>query len=156
MCVPRKQNSPLRFIRQSSKQDREKVSNSYMSPSLNNQINFIIKSKRIQQSDCCDLHLIEILSVLIQLFCCFLANKNRQFPSLKIYLSLFAICLISYSTALNANCEFVHDDLVAIVRNPDVFNSPIKDLLKNDFWGAPMHSIASHKSYRPFAVLTFR
>ncbi|XP_028968376.1 protein O-mannosyl-transferase TMTC1 [Galendromus occidentalis] len=56
--------------------------------------------------------------------------------------------------------ELVHDDIVAIVRNPDVVNSdPGIDwysLWTNDFWGTPMSSPASHKSFRPLTVLTFR
>lgn len=163
MCIPRRQKSksPLCFIRNNndSKQQnhQDKLSNSTISnTSLSNQIKLIIKNRKLQQSDSFELNLIELFTVFNQLFCCFLLNKNRQFPSLKYYLSLFLICLFAYSTALNSNSEFVHDDLVAIVRNQDCFNSPILDLFKNDFWGEKMRLAASHKSYRPFVVLTFR
>lgn len=65
----------------------------------------------------------------------------------------------------------MHDDIVAIVRNPDVNykqrvqnslesgesgNGDWGSLWKNDYWGMPMASPVSHKSYRPITVLTFR
>jgi len=34
--------------------------------------------------------------------------------------------------------------------------STIKDVFRNDYWGRPMTSSSSHKSWRPFTVLTFR
>ena len=58
--------------------------------------------------------------------------------------------------------ELVHDDIVAIVRNPDVVNSKPGvwvdwySLWTNDFWGTPMSSPESHKSFRPLTILTFR
>ena len=50
------------------------------------------------------------------------------------------------------------DDEGAIVENADVTNadSPLSDLLLNDFWGTPMTSSRSHKSWRPLTVLTLR
>lgn len=172
MCVPKRQKSksPLRFLLMRSGGDKSqphhqdakvsKLAGSCISSSLTNQINLIIKNKQAQQTDSLELNLVELCMLCIRLFACFVSNKiatkNRQSPTLKYYLALVLICLLSYSTALNPNSEFVHDDLVAIVRNPDVFNSPIKDLFLNDFWGAPMNTTASHKSYRPFTVLTFR
>lgn len=161
MCVPQRQkyDSPLRFIR--SKHHREKMTSSCISSfPFTNQISLIVKNKKIQQTDfsfsSLDLNFVDLLTLFIQLFWCFISNKDRQFPSLKYYLSLLLICFLSYSTALSPKSEFVHDDISAILRNPDVFNSPIKDLFSNDFWGASMQSPASHKSYRPFTVLTFR
>ena len=53
--------------------------------------------------------------------------------------------------------DFVFDDKVAIVNNKDVFNiseSWIK-VFEHDFWGYNLTS-TSHKSYRPFTILTFR
>ena len=53
--------------------------------------------------------------------------------------------------------EFVIDDERAVVQNPDVLGSqPIAHLLTNDFWGTPLASAASHKSFRPVTVATFR
>lgn len=53
--------------------------------------------------------------------------------------------------------DFVHDDIPAIVNNPDVNgeNEAFK-AFSNDFWGEPMGSLKSHKSYRPLTILLFR
>lgn len=54
-------------------------------------------------------------------------------------------------------CGFVFDDVSAILDNKDLHPStPLKNLFLNDFWGTPMSEERSHKSYRPFTVLTFR
>ena len=46
--------------------------------------------------------------------------------------------------------ELVFDDTAAILSNDDVqMKTPWSDLLVNDFWGTPMVSKGSHKSYRP-------
>ena len=53
--------------------------------------------------------------------------------------------------------DFVHDDVAAIVKNPDVTGeNRFPELFSNDFWGVPMSSVHSHKSYRPVTVLLFR
>lgn len=53
--------------------------------------------------------------------------------------------------------EFVFDDNEAILSNADLLpETPVGSLLHNDFWGRPIASNASHKSYRPLTVLTFR
>ncbi|RWS11468.1 putative smile protein-like protein, partial [Dinothrombium tinctorium] len=58
--------------------------------------------------------------------------------------------------ANSLNGEFVHDDIVAITKNPDVVaKSNIIQLLNNDFWGKPMSDFDSHKSYRPLTTLSF-
>lgn len=45
----------------------------------------------------------------------------------------------------------------AIKTNQDLLPStPISQLFHNDFWGTPLTHSGSHKSYRPFCVLTFR
>lgn len=71
-----------------------------------------------------------------------------------------ALLIITLSVGVywdSLDYEFVHDDVVAILRNPDVRpSSPWKNLLLDDFWGTPMSSTLSHKSYRPLTVLTFR
>jgi hypothetical protein len=55
------------------------------------------------------------------------------------------------------SCEFVFDDITAIVDNKDLRpHVPLRNLLANDFWGTPMTKEQSHKSYRPLTVLTFR
>ncbi|XP_070475803.1 protein O-mannosyl-transferase TMTC1-like [Equus przewalskii] len=52
--------------------------------------------------------------------------------------------------------EFVHDDVWAIVNNPDVRpGAPLRwGIFTNDFWGKGMAENTGHKSYRPLCVLT--
>ncbi|XP_075458392.1 protein O-mannosyl-transferase TMTC1 isoform X2 [Ascaphus truei] len=53
--------------------------------------------------------------------------------------------------------EFVHDDVWAILNNPDSLGeTPLRSVFSNDFWGKAMSDSSSHKSYRPLCVLTFR
>ncbi|OQV18971.1 putative Transmembrane and TPR repeat-containing protein [Hypsibius exemplaris] len=55
------------------------------------------------------------------------------------------------------DCDLVFDDISAIKENKDLRpTQPLWNLLYNDFWGTPMSKENSHKSYRPFTVLTFR
>ena len=51
----------------------------------------------------------------------------------------------------------VYDDNEAILMNPDVkAHGPLAALLRNDFWGTPMASPSSHRSFRPVTVLSYR
>ncbi|KAG9470556.1 hypothetical protein GDO78_017356 [Eleutherodactylus coqui] len=53
--------------------------------------------------------------------------------------------------------EFVHDDVWAILNNPDSRGETnLSTIFKNDFWGKAMADNTSHKSYRPLCVLSFR
>ncbi|XP_053574781.1 protein O-mannosyl-transferase TMTC1 [Bombina bombina] len=53
--------------------------------------------------------------------------------------------------------EFVHDDVWAILNNPDSRgDTPVSSIFSNDFWGKGMSDNSSHKSYRPLCVLSFR
>ena len=67
--------------------------------------------------------------------------------------------------------DFVHDDVEAVLRNPDVTSASgagdgtilggghpraVTEVFANDFWGSPMASNRSHKSYRPLTTLLFR
>ncbi|XP_032378797.1 protein O-mannosyl-transferase TMTC3 [Etheostoma spectabile] len=55
------------------------------------------------------------------------------------------------------SCGFAFDDVSAILDNKDLRPSTsLHNLFRNDFWGTPMSEERSHKSYRPFTVLTFR
>ena len=67
-------------------------------------------------------------------------------------------CLLAVSCYLNSlNGDLVHDDVFAVRDNQDLRPSaPVGRLLVDDFWGEPMSSPTSHKSYRPLTVLTFR
>uniref|UniRef100_A0A6B2KZ34 dolichyl-phosphate-mannose--protein mannosyltransferase n=1 Tax=Arcella intermedia TaxID=1963864 RepID=A0A6B2KZ34_9EUKA len=58
-------------------------------------------------------------------------------------------------------CDFVFDDHLAVRNNDDVshHNKSILDndgLIYHDFWGKNLKDEASHKSYRPVTVLSFR
>ena len=56
-----------------------------------------------------------------------------------------AVAVAVYLPALDG--EFVMDDAAAIVKNADLRPStPWRNLLKNDYWGTPIDSEASHKS----------
>ncbi|CEG39302.1 FOG: TPR repeat [Plasmopara halstedii] len=64
---------------------------------------------------------------------------------------------ISLLTAWNANANgFVWDDRTAVLTNDDVQHSNLMEVFSHDFWGTPIQSIQSHKSYRPLTVLSFR
>lgn len=60
-------------------------------------------------------------------------------------------------------CQFPYDDGKAIRENPDVLNlrgdgtmSPFLQFWHNDFWGTPLDSPYTHKSYRPLVIQSFR
>ncbi|MPC31213.1 Transmembrane and TPR repeat-containing protein 1 [Portunus trituberculatus] len=69
----------------------------------------------------------------------------------------FLLAVASVSVYVNGlTGEYVHDDLSAVLRNPDVQGTrPLWQLFLNDFWGKPMKDPASHKSYRPLTILSF-
>ncbi|XP_068047020.1 protein O-mannosyl-transferase TMTC1 isoform X4 [Anomalospiza imberbis] len=68
---------------------------------------------------------------------------------------LAGLCALCYGNSLRG--EFVHDDVWAIVNNPDVrAAAPVSAAFANDFWGKRMAENTSHKSYRPLCVLTFK
>uniref|UniRef100_A0A8C4YN19 Transmembrane O-mannosyltransferase targeting cadherins 1 n=1 Tax=Gopherus evgoodei TaxID=1825980 RepID=A0A8C4YN19_9SAUR len=70
-------------------------------------------------------------------------------------LLLAGLCALCYGNSLRG--EFVHDDVWAIVNNPDVrAAAPWAGVFANDFWGKAMAENTSHKSYRPLCVLTFK
>uniref|UniRef100_A0A3P9MLB2 dolichyl-phosphate-mannose--protein mannosyltransferase n=1 Tax=Oryzias latipes TaxID=8090 RepID=A0A3P9MLB2_ORYLA len=71
------------------------------------------------------------------------------------YAALVAACALCYGNSLHG--ELVHDDVWAIVNNPDVrAGSSLRSIFSNDFWGKKMADNTSHKSYRPLCVLTFK
>ncbi|XP_059508271.1 protein O-mannosyl-transferase TMTC1 [Stegostoma tigrinum] len=66
-----------------------------------------------------------------------------------------AVCAAAYCTGLSG--ELVHDDVWAIVNNPDLRPSaPLTNIFHNDFWGKSIGESSSHKSYRPLCTLTFK
>ncbi|KAG8312002.1 hypothetical protein J6590_031465 [Homalodisca vitripennis] len=71
------------------------------------------------------------------------------------YLAVVGLAVACYTNSLFG--EFVHDDIVAVARNPDVLGSSgFGQLFANDFWGTPLSDPRSHKSYRPLTTLSFR
>lgn len=71
------------------------------------------------------------------------------------YVVLAGLCALCYSNCVHG--ELVHDDVWAIVNNPDVrADSSLRKVFSNDFWGKPMSDNTSHKSYRPLCILTFK
>ncbi|XP_034719064.1 protein O-mannosyl-transferase TMTC1 [Etheostoma cragini] len=71
------------------------------------------------------------------------------------YAVLAALCVLCYGNSLHG--ELVHDDVWAIINNPDVRpDSSLRNLFSNDFWGKRMADNTSHKSYRPLCILTFK
>ncbi|XP_069048970.1 protein O-mannosyl-transferase TMTC1 [Lepisosteus oculatus] len=71
------------------------------------------------------------------------------------YALLVSVCALCYGNSLRG--EFVHDDVWAIVNNPDVRpGSSLRNIFFNDFWGKRMADNTSHKSYRPLCILAFK
>ncbi|XP_068742906.1 protein O-mannosyl-transferase TMTC1-like [Montipora capricornis] len=83
---------------------------------------------------------------------------NIPLPELCKRLGYGAIAFTSIACYLNTlEYALVHDDVFAIKDNLDIRpETPLQNLLSNDFWGKPMWSNTSHKSYRPLCTLTFR
>jgi len=82
-------------------------------------------------------------------------NTKRELSVWIWYTIVGTAATLCYVNSLHG--ELVHDDIMAIVRNPDVrSDTPWTTLLTNDFWGKPLTDPTSHKSYRPLCVLTFR
>ncbi|XP_028914120.2 protein O-mannosyl-transferase TMTC1 [Ornithorhynchus anatinus] len=78
-------------------------------------------------------------------------------PPLLAELLAAAACCLGFANSLRGH--FVHDDVWAIVHNPDLAGprrAAASALFSNDFWGKPMAHHASHKSYRPLCTLTFK
>ena len=82
-------------------------------------------------------------------------SKRRPFNRQLVNYGPVLLSLLVYLNTLRG--DFVHDDIPAIVNNPDVNGkNSVLELFSNDFWGEPMSSVTSHKSYRPLTILLFR
>ncbi|XP_061402131.1 protein O-mannosyl-transferase TMTC4-like, partial [Musca vetustissima] len=70
-------------------------------------------------------------------------------------LALVILCYLCYGSSLNGS--FVFDDTVAIKQNKAIAKTPTNytAIFISDFWGAPITSEDSHKSYRPLTSLLF-
>nr|XP_045585958.1 protein O-mannosyl-transferase TMTC1-like [Procambarus clarkii] len=72
-----------------------------------------------------------------------------------VYMTVWVAGVLVYVNGLTG--ELVHDDVSAIKTNPDVLGTnPLSHAFFNDYWGKPMCDPLSHKSYRPFTIITFR
>ncbi|RHY33720.1 hypothetical protein DYB32_001462 [Aphanomyces invadans] len=72
---------------------------------------------------------------------------------------LYVVALAFAVFANTLSCGFVWDDRAAILTNRDIRSddtTTIADLFHHDFWGTPITSPSSHKSFRPITVLSFR
>lgn len=83
-------------------------------------------------------------------------EEKRTTPSSwPMYSLVSTVAIACYLNGLSG--DFVHDDIPAVTLNKDVLaRNAISHVFKNDFWGTPMADAASHKSYRPLTILTFR
>ena len=73
-----------------------------------------------------------------------------------LYLALAMFSAVCYYPALQG--DFVFDDSEAILSNDDIDPSlsSWSDVFAHDFWGDPINSSTSHKSYRPLTILSFQ
>ncbi|KAJ1625734.1 hypothetical protein T492DRAFT_879643 [Pavlovales sp. CCMP2436] len=63
--------------------------------------------------------------------------------------------LVAYLNALRTG--FVFDDNLAILENKDAMSSnALLPIFVHDFWGRPLNTVSSHKSYRPLTILSYR
>lgn len=96
-----------------------------------------------------------------------LATQNKlssDVPGAGIAANVAAVAaFFLYANAIVV-CQFPYDDNKAIRQNPDVLNlrgegtgmSPFPQFYYNDFWGTPLDSPYTHKSYRPLVIQSFR
>lgn len=76
-----------------------------------------------------------------------------------MYMALvFSVGVLEFSDPRTLNGTFVMDDLATIARHPYVISnaSGVAELFGLDFWGTPLQSATSHKSWRPVTTLSFR
>jgi hypothetical protein len=76
----------------------------------------------------------------------------------KLMITILVTCTlvpVYYNVSNNFSNSFFYSR--AIVKNQDLLpETPIINLLYDDFWGTPLTHSGSHKSYRPVCVLSFR
>lgn len=80
-----------------------------------------------------------------------LINQSDAFVALVLGILGF----LSFYSSIDG--DFVFDDTEAIINNKDLnLDTPVEELFRHDFWGTYVTHNASHKSYRPLTVLSFR
>ena len=87
-----------------------------------------------------------------------LDDNFLPFPPLSITMCSIVVFILSLSCFWTTQYgDFFFDDSSAILLNKDIRSeTPFTNLFQNDFWGTRLLSNKSHKSYRPFTVLTYR
>ncbi|ETN75927.1 hypothetical protein NECAME_12053 [Necator americanus] len=79
---------------------------------------------------------------------------NAWNPDWHKLLIVAGLAAIPYIPSLDG--DFVFDDSATILNNPIVTGkSQLKQVFVTDYWGYPIASPHSHKSYRPITTLTF-
>jgi hypothetical protein len=73
-------------------------------------------------------------------------------------LLMVALCLVAYHRVLLFD-SFSFDDHFAVENNHDAWSNTTESIwsvFTHDFWGKGLLDVASHRSYRPLTVLTYR
>ncbi|RDD41284.1 Transmembrane and TPR repeat-containing protein 4 [Trichoplax sp. H2] len=85
-------------------------------------------------------------------------DSSLPLPSFNTFYACCLIACLAIACYINSlPGEFVFDDVEAITGNQDLLpNTSFSALFHHDFWGTPIDSIHSHKSYRPLTVLSFK
>ena len=85
--------------------------------------------------------------------CQLLQNISSHWLFSRVLVGVLALaCFVNSSWG-----DFVFDDSEALVGNEDVNpETPLSKVFSDDFWGTNITKKTSHKSYRPFTVITFR
>lgn len=71
-----------------------------------------------------------------------------------------AACLIIFASTLpfltGVSDQFVFDDVPAVQQNGDTVGlGGLANLTRHDYWGGPLDSPTSHKSWRPLTTASF-
>jgi Domain of unknown function (DUF1736). len=99
-----------------------------------------------------------------------IANAYFEKSTASLVIFIISIALYLQPICTSNNNPFIRD--IDLIRKPiatldeiyftmsgdneDVKKTNISKIFQNDYWGRPMSSSNSHKSYRPFTVLSFR
>jgi len=90
-----------------------------------------------------------------------IVEVDDKVATLTVQLLVHAFCLMMYLIPIFTPNPFGGPTLdemhIMSSDNKDVSGeSSLQDLFKNDYWGRPMNSESSHRSWRPLTVLSFR
>ncbi|KAF8382645.1 hypothetical protein PRIPAC_71787 [Pristionchus pacificus] len=83
-------------------------------------------------------------------------NPIKQEPGNSLASLAALVVLATVPFALSIGGELVFDDRKTVVENGVVRGTkPLIEVFSTDYWGDPLASMTSHKSYRPLTTLTF-